>query len=594
VSGFDFGTDPLGWPSKMTTKMENVVVPAESQDTLAGAGRLIADRYRLERKLGGGAMGRVWCATDELLQRPVAVKEIKLAPGMPAEEAAELRERALREARAIAALSHPNVVTLYDVAREDDEPFVVMELVPSQSLAAVLDDHGPLEDQQLAVICDGAAAGLDAAHRSGIVHRDVKPGNVLLGDDGRLKVSDFGISRNVAEHTITSTGILLGTPAFIAPEVAAGDAVTAAADLWGLGATLFAAVEGRPPYDVNGDPLATINEVVHGPVPEIRRDGPIGEVLAGLMVKDPAQRLPLNEARRRIQHLLPEPGARPFATLLDPEAPTVRVRRQVMQHPGQHTPQMSAQAAASAPAALAADPGPPPFPLQDAPAKSRERRRSVLATIGLVLVTVLLFGCALVGGFAVTRFAAGKPMVPELTPDTAQPLTPAGIPTLASYQDEAKHTDAPTGGKFTMRVPAEPGWRTFHSERDDLANSAVVSFVSPDGATEVSVQRYGDYFDEHTLADYEARLPQELSGQFTALQVDKVVGDGDSRRITYTTSVRPVFTDAAELITRYTVAAPLRRGEDLWVIRVTGPTGDPTDQGTLLASIVPTFEATGS
>ncbi|MFC7341413.1 serine/threonine-protein kinase [Saccharopolyspora griseoalba] len=570
-------------------------MPAESQDTLAGAGRLIADRYRLERKLGGGAMGRVWYATDELLQRPVAVKEIKLAPGMPAEEAAELRERALREARAIAALSHPNVVTLYDVAREDDEPFVVMELVPSQSLAAVLDDHGPLDDQQLAVICDGAAAGLEAAHRSGIVHRDVKPGNVLIGDDGRLKVSDFGISRNVAEHTITSTGILLGTPAFIAPEVASGDAVTAAADLWGLGATLFAAVEGRPPYDVNGDPLATINEVVHGPVPEIRRGGPIGEVLSGLLVKDPAQRMALNEARRRIQHLLPEPGARPFATLLDPEAPTVRVRRQVMQHPGQNTPQMSSQVAApSAPAPLAADPGPPPFPLQDPPAKSRRGRRSVPATIALVLAAVLLFGCALVGGFAVTRIAAGKPALPDLTPDAAKPPSTSGLPALAPYQDEAKHTEAPTGGQFTMQVPAEPGWRTFHSERDDLANSAVVSFVSPDGSTEVSVQRYGDYLDDQTVADFEAQLPQEFSGQFTALQVDAAVGAGEDRRISYTTSVRPVFTEAAGLITRHTVAAPLRRGDDLWVIRVTGPTGEAAEQEELLASIAPSFEASTS
>ncbi|WP_406688768.1 serine/threonine-protein kinase [Saccharopolyspora sp. ID03-671] len=187
-------------------------MPTENQDTLAGIGRLIAGRYRIERKLGGGAMGTVWYATDELLQRPVAVKEVRLAPGMPEEEAAELRERALREARAIAVLSHPNVVTLYDVAREQAEPFVVMELVPSQSLAAILDDHGALDERQLAVIADGVAAGLDAAHRAGIVHRDVKPGNVLIGDDGRLKVSDFGISRNVAEHTLTNTGILLALP----------------------------------------------------------------------------------------------------------------------------------------------------------------------------------------------------------------------------------------------------------------------------------------------------------------------------------------------------------------------------------------------
>ncbi|GAA2338863.1 serine/threonine-protein kinase [Saccharopolyspora halophila] len=591
-----------------------MIVPAESQDTLAGAGRLIADRYRLERKLGGGAMGRVWYATDELLQRPVAIKEIKLAPGVPAEEAAELRERALREARAIAVLSHPNVVTLYDVAREDGEPFVVMELVPSQSLAAILDEHGPLDDQQLAVICDGVAAGLDAAHRSGIVHRDVKPGNVLIGDDGRLKVSDFGISRNVAEHTITSTGILLGTPAFIAPEVAEGEAVTAAADLWGLGTTLFAATEGRPPYDVDNDPLATINEVVHGPVPEIRRQGPIGEVLTGLMVKDPAERMPLNEARRRVQHLLPEPGARPFGMLLDPQAPTVRVRKQVVQHPDQNAAQPNPEphppenpqapsehpgtsAEPSAPAPLAADPGPPPFPLQDPPAKSRTRRRSVPATIGLVLVAVLLFAFALVGGFATTRLAAGKPPLPDVpgiwSPSDSATRQPSEPLALAPYQDRAKHTDAPSGGAFGIRAPAEPGWRTFHSERNDIANSAVVSFVSPDGATEAAVQRYGDYFDDGaTMREFEDQLASELSGQFTALQVDSATGAGDSRRISYTTSVRPVFTTAKSLVTRHTVAAPLKRGDDLWVIRVTGPTGEDDAQERLLDRIVPTFQTT--
>ena len=175
------------------------------------ANRLIADRYRLEQRIGGGAMGIVWAGTDELLRRPVAVKEVLLPSGMPEEEAAELRERALREARAVALVTHPNVVTLYDVAREDGEPFVVMELVPSQSLAALVSEHGALGDPQLAVVADGVAAGLEAAHKAGIVHRDVKPGNVLIGDDGRIKLSDFGIARNISERTLTSSGIMLGT-----------------------------------------------------------------------------------------------------------------------------------------------------------------------------------------------------------------------------------------------------------------------------------------------------------------------------------------------------------------------------------------------
>ncbi|WP_236623226.1 serine/threonine-protein kinase, partial [Saccharopolyspora rectivirgula] len=148
-------------------------------------------------------MGTVWSGVDELLDRPVAVKEVRLPPGLPEAEASELRERALREARAIASLSHPNVVTLYDVARQEGEPFVVMELVPAQSLAELLAEQRTLTDQQLAVVADGLASALTAAHRAGIVHRDVKPGNVLIGQDGQIKLTDFGISRNISEQTIT-------------------------------------------------------------------------------------------------------------------------------------------------------------------------------------------------------------------------------------------------------------------------------------------------------------------------------------------------------------------------------------------------------
>jgi eukaryotic-like serine/threonine-protein kinase len=229
--------------------------------------RVVAGRYRLRRRLGQGAMGTVWEAYDEFLHRTVSVKEVLLPPGVPEEQAAELRERTLREARAIAALSHPNVITLHDVAREDGEPFVVTEYVLAHSLASLINVLGPLPEEKAAAITNAVAAGLAAAHQAGITHRDVKPGNVLIGVDGQVKLTDFGIARNVSEQTLTSTGIMLGSPAYISPEVAAGREVTPAADLWGLGATLFAMIEGRPPYDVDGAVLETVNQVVHGDVP---------------------------------------------------------------------------------------------------------------------------------------------------------------------------------------------------------------------------------------------------------------------------------------------------------------------------------------
>ncbi|HEY2725282.1 MAG TPA: serine/threonine-protein kinase, partial [Pseudonocardiaceae bacterium] len=241
-------------------------------------------------------MGTVWSAHDEVLGRPVAIKEVLLPPGIPDAEADALRERSLREARAIAALSHPNVVTLYDVAREGGAPFVVMELVASHSLAELIRD-GALPPQRVVAIGAAVAAALQAAHAAGITHRDVKPGNVLVAHDGRIKLTDFGIARNPADQTMTATGLMLGSPSYIAPEVASGGQVSAAADLWGLGATLFAAVEGRPAYDA-GDPVATVSSVVLGEVPATSCTGPLAEVISGLMRKDPAARMPLSQVRR--------------------------------------------------------------------------------------------------------------------------------------------------------------------------------------------------------------------------------------------------------------------------------------------------------
>ncbi|AXB47008.1 hypothetical protein A4R43_34960 [Amycolatopsis albispora] len=326
---------------------------------------MVAGRYRLRSVLGSGSMGTVWAAYDEFLHRPVAVKEVRLPPGVQVSQADELRERTLREARAIAVLSHPNVIILHDVARENGEPFVVMELLPSHSLATLMRDHGAFSTEQAAAIADAVAAALEAAHAAGITHRDVKPGNVLVAEDGRIKLTDFGIARNVSEATMTSTGMMLGSPAYIAPEVASGGEVTHAADLWGLGATIFAILEGRPPYDVNGDPLQTVTEVVHGKVPK-PKPGPLEPIIRGLMAKEPRKRLSLAEVRRRLRPLLTTPRDQLFEAALF-EAPAKP--RDPDQLDGGDTqviapqpiaPPTGGEASGDGPA-LAADPGPLPF-----------------------------------------------------------------------------------------------------------------------------------------------------------------------------------------------------------------------------------------
>ncbi len=250
-------------------------------------------------------MGTVWRAYDEVLHRPVAVKEVRLSL-VPVGERAIVRERTLREARATAMLSHPNVVTLYDVVEVASEPYVVMELLPSRSLAAYIIERGTLTHVEAAEIGSAVASALITAHRAGITHRDVKPGNVLIGGPGQIKLTDFGIARNAAESSMTQTGTVLGSPPYIAPEVAMGRGVGPAADLWGLGATLFACIEGRPPYD-GGDPVSTVSAVVHSEVPVPSGQGPVVDVIRGLMVKDPALRMPLPAVRRRLRPMLPRP-----------------------------------------------------------------------------------------------------------------------------------------------------------------------------------------------------------------------------------------------------------------------------------------------
>ena len=269
-------------------------------------GAVLAGRYRLERLIGSGTSGRVWVAHDEVLRRRVAIKTVDLPAGLPRAEAEQIGDRTLREARAIGRLSNPHVVTLYDIITLSSGPAIVMELLDARPLSAILATQGPLPDGAAATVGLAVSAGLMAAHEAGITHRDVKPGNVLVATDGRIKITDFGIARSVGEHTITATGMLLGSPAYIAPEVATGHPATPAADAWGLGALLYACVEGRPPYD-RGNAIATLTSVVTDPVPPHPRAGRIAGVIDGLLVKDPRHRLGVRQAHDALRMLADDP-----------------------------------------------------------------------------------------------------------------------------------------------------------------------------------------------------------------------------------------------------------------------------------------------
>jgi eukaryotic-like serine/threonine-protein kinase len=262
--------------------------------------RVVGDRYRLGQRIGVGGMGRVWLARDEVLRREVAVKEV-LLPETPSEdEAHELRQRTLREARAAARLAHPNVVRVYDVMYADDRPWIVMEYVPSRSLAQVLKSDGPMRPEEAAVVGLAVLDALCAAHAAGVLHRDVKPGNVLLAEDGRVVLTDFGLATfDEIGSALTQSGIVHGSPQFIAPERALDGTSTVEADMWSLGATLFAAVEGQSPY-ARSTSYQTLAALATAPPDAPKRAGALKPVLAGLLRRKPTSRMKPDEIRARL------------------------------------------------------------------------------------------------------------------------------------------------------------------------------------------------------------------------------------------------------------------------------------------------------
>ncbi|MER7500150.1 protein kinase [Nonomuraea pusilla] len=368
---------------------------------------MIGGRYRLIRTIGQGGMGTVWQAHDEVLGRDVAVKEVLPPPDLSGPERDGFALRTLREARAAGRVAHPGVAAVYDVLEERGHPWIVMQLVPSRTLGELIREEGPLPPRQVAAIGLQLLEALRAAHAAGVLHRDVKPDNVLLADDGRAVLTDFGIATTEDEAPVTRTGVLVGTPAFMAPERAAGGRAAPASDLWSLGVTLYTAVEGHSPFH-RDNALATLGAVLHAEPDPLCRAGMLAPVLLGLLRKNPAERMSLEEAEGRLAAILD-------GDVVEPTGPV--------------------------PVAAFASPqerdGPAPEPARPA------RRRLPLAAAagGTLLVAVVTGGAA---------WWSSRP------PDAAR-LTPSSVPTTVVVTSTPSATPTPSATRG--RTPAGEGDR---------------------------------------------------------------------------------------------------------------------------------------
>jgi eukaryotic-like serine/threonine-protein kinase len=428
---------------------------------------LVAGRYRIGPCLGTGGMGRVWLARDEVLRRDVAIKEIALPFGLTDEEREEMRERTLREARAAARLSHPNVVRIYDVQHGDERPWIVMEYVPARSLLQVIKENGPLPPKDVAGIGLAVLAALDAADRAGVVHRDVKPSNVLIADDGRVLLTDFGAAMiDEGEGALTQTGIILGSPRYIAPERAATGISTLESDLWSLGATLYEAVEGRGPYTRETTLAVLVALATEKPDP-VDRAGPLKPVINGLLQKNPKARMRLPEVEQRLRRIADVQNA-------------VRLHQVPMPRFGEMAPPALTPAAdrdtgsisdgvvvkldslpvpavpSRPPAAAAAPSSAPPTPQSPAAAPSRPapivppRRRHKRAWLaGLAAAVVVLAGAAV---YAVTE---GVPWAQDARLTSAEAASNGGAPAAPS---SAARTSAAAPAALPTTLPGGYSW----------------------------------------------------------------------------------------------------------------------------------------
>lgn len=458
---------------------------------------LIADRYRLVEQVGSGGMGVVWRAEDERLHRPVAVKLLRPPLGLDAEEAELATQRAMREARITARLHHPHAVAVFDVVEHEGRPCLVMQYLPSVPLSTVLREGGPLQLDEAARLGAEVASALAAAHQLGIVHRDVKPGNILVAEDGSAMLSDFGISRVLGDATLTVAGMVHGTPAYLAPEVARGASSDASTDVYSLGATLYAALEGSPPFGNDPNAIALLHLVAKGEFAPPRRSGPMAPLLLRMLAVDPAARprMPSVAAELSAIRTALAGGGAAAPTRLLPVPPAAAVVPTVA--PTAATPVLPVAAAAdqtalrAVPVAPPAPPARPPAP-QDPAGSPRRRGRVVVAVLA---VLVLLAG---ITAFALSDRDGSGTAVPPASASASASETSA--PSTSASESESESSEPSESSESPPSPTASSPAPT-----PTLTPSATAST----GATESQLAS--------AVTDYYALLPKDTGGGWAKL-----------------------------------------------------------------------------
>ncbi|MGY1779854.1 protein kinase domain-containing protein [Geodermatophilus sp. SYSU D01036] len=553
-------------------------------------GRLVAGRYRLLERIGGGGMGAVWLGRDELLDRRVAVKQVLLPAGADPETTDHHLQRALREGRIAARLTHPHAISVYDVALEGGIPWLVMEYLPSRSLAEVLAEDGPLRTDQVAQVGAQLADALAAVHAAGIVHRDVKPANVLIGRgdrvEGLVKITDFGISHASGDVTLTQTGQITGTPAFLAPEVAQGAGMTPASDVFSLGATLYTCVEGQPPFGMDDNALRLLHRVAGGEIRPPARAGSLERPLLRMLARDPADRPEMTEVRDVLAKLAAGRDGDTTTVLLartDLRSSRDRDRTAAVPAPVPPTdpaaradPPTTVQPAAAptgppAPGPEPADrpepgsaarPGPP---LTRPTVGARRRRRRPLLVAALVLLVVL---AASLGTWLAVRGDGGSPSAdpaPQSTADPTSPGTEPGTEPTPAPETATGSAGEPTPEPMetTPADEAEPASDVEGEARQTLEQyyeylpddpESAYAMTGPSLRSRASFDYYRDFFgrwDEVSLVD--VRDVDERDDGLTATSRVEFVRGGE--RVVETHAVTFVRGDDGELLVDLDVVA---------------------------------------